>query len=334
MTLRVGVVGLGVGESHVAAFDAHPDCRVTTICDLSPETLAAVLARHPGKTAVTDAEAVLDDPDIDVVCIASYDDTHYSQIRRALLHGKHVLAEKPLCLHEYETAEIRDILKANPGLRLTSNLSLRTCPLFTEVRQAAAAGRFGRLFYLEADYLWGRRHKLENGWRGRMPFYSIIHGAGVHMVDLCLWLTGRRPVRVRAWGSGLACAPGTCAFDDFALLALEFSDGLMVKITANGGCVHPHFHRLAVFGSEGTFLHEPGAQTWIGREGRTCRETGTDVYPARERRPELVFSFVDSIVDPGRPALVSEDDVFAAMSVCHAAERSRREGGEVPVAYV
>ena len=53
-----------------------------------------------------------------------------------------------------------------------------------------AAGDLGRVYYMEADYNYGRIHKIVDGWRGAIDYYSVFLGGAVHMVDLLLWLTG------------------------------------------------------------------------------------------------------------------------------------------------
>ena len=65
---------------------------------------------------------------------ASHDEAHHKQVLKALENGKHVYVEKPLCLKK-KTKEIRDKLKSNSNLRISSNMVLRTCPLFVKVRE-------------------------------------------------------------------------------------------------------------------------------------------------------------------------------------------------------
>ena len=50
---------------------------------------------------------------------------------------------------------------------------------------------------IEADYLWGRKYKLEE-WRSKLKNYSIILGAGIHMIDLVMWLINSRPLCVQS----------------------------------------------------------------------------------------------------------------------------------------
>jgi predicted dehydrogenase len=83
---------------------------------------------------------ILDDPEVDLVCIASYDNFHYAQTMRALEHGKHVFVEKPFVLQEDEARVVYEQLRRHPRLRLSSNLVLRASPRFVDLRRRIDAG--------------------------------------------------------------------------------------------------------------------------------------------------------------------------------------------------
>lgn len=90
------MIGLGVGEKHIAGYQSDQRCHVTMLCDTSRSKLSEVGSRHPDCSLTTQPKDILTSPDIDVVSIASYDNCHRDQIVLALQHGKHVFVEKPL----------------------------------------------------------------------------------------------------------------------------------------------------------------------------------------------------------------------------------------------
>jgi predicted dehydrogenase len=104
--LRAAVIGLGVGEQHIAGYEVDSRCKVSTLCDFDATKLAQVARRHPGKILAQSAEDVLANPDIDVVSIATYEDVHCEQVVAAVEMGKHVFVEKPLCLSFVELERI------------------------------------------------------------------------------------------------------------------------------------------------------------------------------------------------------------------------------------
>jgi predicted dehydrogenase len=275
--------------------------------------------------------ALLTADDIDVVSIASYDSAHFEQIATALRSGKHVFAEKPMVVDEAQAREVRRLLVQRPDLRLSTNVPLRRSPRFLELRERIGAGELGTLFHAEGDYDFGRRHKLTEGWRGTVePAYSVVLGGAIHMVDLLLWLTGERPETVTAAVAGDIATRGTAFVpDDFVLAVLRCPSGMTWKVTANLGCVSPHFHGLRVYGTDATFanglpdavLHTAGGSTPV-----------TTPYPG-VHKSDLIGPFLDAIAT-GEDHGVTADDAFAALSVCFAIERARRSGAPEAVAWL
>ncbi len=329
--LSVGIIGLGVGEQHIAGYEAHPGARVTVLCDFDEARLGEVAERNPGRRTTTDAAELIADPGLDAVSIASYDSFHFEQVRDALAAGKHVFVEKPLCQSRAQADELWAAWREHPGLRLSSNLPLRMSPRFRQLRDWIAAGRLGDLYYLEGDYDYGRLWKITEGWRGDEEFYSVVQGGAVHMVDLLLWLAGRRVTEVMALGSRKATRDTKFGFDDFALAALTFEDGTVAKVTANFAIVHPHFHALKICGTDGTFINRrDDAELWVQRGDDAEPELVDAPYPGIHKG-DLLHSFVESIVT-GAPAEVTGEDVFDTMAVLFAIEDAAAAGGTVGVA--
>lgn len=325
--LGVGVIGLGVGEQLAATFAVHPDCRLVALCDLDETRAAAVGARYPGARRHASAEALIDDPAVQIVVVASYDQDHAAQIMRALNAGRHVFSEKPMCTTEVDAGPIRQALIRAPKLRMSSNTILRMSPRFRALRADIADGRMGRLFYAEADYNYGRLQKLTEGWRGQAPQYSVMVGGGIHMVDLLLWLTGLNVIEVSGYGNAIAGKSAGSRFDrnDLAVALLRFTDGTIAKIAANFGCVFPHFHRLIVYGTEATYENAlPDALRYVSRDPARPPDRIADEYPGMGKG-DLIPTFVDSVLGRGR-AIVEEKDIFMALAVCFAIDRSIASG--------
>jgi len=323
--LRVGVIGLGVGEQHAEAWDRHPDSEVVALCDFDPRRLDDVGRRFPGARQFERAADLLE-ADIEAVSIASYDSHHFEQVRTALARGLHVFVEKPLCTSEEEAAELRALHAGNPALRLSSNLPLRRSPRFIDLRRRIQAGELGRLYYAELDYEYGRLWKLTEGWRGRERFYSVMLGGGVHLIDMLLWLTGSSVTSVSATASNRIVSEGTqFGFDDLVVTLLQLDGGMVAKVAANFGCVHPHFHAVKVFGTEGTFVNGLGEATlWTG-DRRDPQATRLDTAYPGVHKGDLIHSFAEAILRGATPD-VTEEEVFRTLDVLFAIERAHRTG--------
>ena len=246
------MIGLGVGLHQARTLRESEDCELVSICDFDKSKLDTISSEFPSVNKTQNDQDILLDSDINLVCIASYDEFHYHQVITALNNGKHVYVEKPACLKHSELKDIYEKLKTFSNLRFSSNMVLRTCPLFNKVRNEILSKNMGDIYHLEADYLWGRKEKIISGWRAKADFYSIIHGAAVHMIDLILWIIGKKPIKVRALGSNIIVSKTKQKHNDFVIILLEFEDQLTVKISAHGGGIHPHFHALKIFGGKST----------------------------------------------------------------------------------
>ncbi|MDX6650817.1 MAG: hypothetical protein QOJ97_2768 [Solirubrobacteraceae bacterium] len=324
------MIGLGVGEQHAAAYAAHPEAEVVALCDLSEERLATVGAEHPGARLLASADELIAAPDIDAVSIASYDSFHHAQVKRALEAGKHVFVEKPLCQHENEAHELHALLRERPDLVLSSNLLLRVSPRFELLKRWVDEGRFGQIYYLEGAYDYGRLWKLTEGWRGDLDTYSVTLGGTVHIVDLLLWLTRDSVERVIARGSRLATQGTKFRFDDLVTATLELRSGAIANVTANFGCVHPHFHEVELWGTEATFQNAPGAATlWTDQGDGPVAEPVDAPYPDVPKGA-LIGSFVDAVT-AGTGPTVTAKEVFDVMAVCFAIDKAAASGERVEV---
>ena len=222
------VIGLGVGERHVASYRAIDGVDVKSVCDIDPVRLREVADRHEVVGRHTDYRKITEDPDIDVVSICSFDEAHVEQAISAFRHGKHVMIEKPVAL---TPADARRLLAAQQesGRLLTSNLILRASPRFLELRDRMALGEYGDIFYVEADYIHQILWKLTDGWRGRQSNYSVIYGGGIHLIDLVRWLLGREVVEVVGMANNILTCGSAYTSHDSAVNILRFEGDVLCK---------------------------------------------------------------------------------------------------------
>ena len=199
---NVGVIGLGVGERHLQYYLKSSFINKIKVYDFDTKKVNKLKSKYFNIEFVKNENEIIKSSEINIVSIASYDNYHAKQILKCLAYKKHIFVEKPICLYENELNKIYKAFKKKK-LKLSSNLVLRTAPLFIDLKKQISNGDFGKLFYLEADYLWGRINKFFS-WRSKMSYYSKIYGAAVHMIDLVVWLLDKYPSEVFATGNKIA----------------------------------------------------------------------------------------------------------------------------------
>jgi predicted dehydrogenase len=333
---RVGVIGLGVGLAHLEAAQMHPTVTSIVACDFDEAKLQAAQQKFSRVQRITThADEVVAAPDIDVVVVASYENNHHAQILAALKAGKHIFAEKPVCLFRTEAESIYQELQKRPQQHFSSNLILRRSPRFMEAKELVTKGELGKLFFLEGDYNYGRIQKITDGWRGKLPFYSPTLGGGIHIIDLMLWMSGARVKQVSALGNKIVTQDSTYRYNDCIVALLEFANGLIGKVAVNLGGIYPHHHRFSLYGTKATFENTLEGGLLFKRrdgEGSTTPEKIQSAYPG-VHKGELFKEFLNAIVRNERSE-PSIRETFDGLAICFAIDEAIAAGRSTSVSYL
>lgn len=267
---------------------------------------------------------VLQDPEIDAVSIASYDQYHTEQIIAGLRSGKHLFVEKPLCHVTEEAYEIVTELKKNISLRISTNLILRKSPRFIQLREMIANGELGSISNIKGAYNYGRLHKITSGWRSEMDYYSGVCGGGIHILDLMQWLLCSKISHVTAIGNQFHSQNTNFTENDLVNAILNFENGSVGCFTSDLGCVYPHFHVLEAYGTKGTFINQPGKALHFSERNNPLPHFIDTKYPGINKG-DLIFNFIESIFDSSKSEITLED-IFSSLAVCLAIDKSVKSG--------
>jgi len=200
-TIGVGVAGTGfIGPAHIEALRRNA-IQVLGLVEARPENARAKAAELGIPRSYETYEAMLADPDIDVVHIATPNLLHYPYAKAALLAGKHVICEKPLAMNSQESAELVKLAQETRKANVV-NFNIRMYPLVQQARSLVQSGELGRLFILQGSYLqdwllfdtdWNWRLEPELGGSLR-----AVGDIGSHWLDLMTFVTGLRVQEVFA----------------------------------------------------------------------------------------------------------------------------------------
>lgn len=213
----------------------------------TPRGSAAFAVRQNASRSFESVSALLEDPDVQVVWVASPNHLHYTHVRQALLAGKHVLAEKPLATQAGDAAELAD-LADQQGLRLGVGYQGRFHPALRALHERTVAGTFGEVAFVRAS--WQTQYAgLPDAWR-LDPESSggwAIMDIGTHTLDAALWLTGFPETHLI--GSRLSTQHWNVEVEDLAVLLLQMGNATAVVETATG--VQGPANRVEVHGTLG-----------------------------------------------------------------------------------
>ena len=192
--LGFAVVGLGVGQEHCRAIAQVPGARLVAVCDLDAGLLARVASQF-GCTAYRDFGALLADPDVQVVSIATPNGTHARLGIQAAQAGKHLVVEKPL---DVTLPAVDSLIAAAKvaGVKLAGIFQSRFHPLMRAMKTVVESGRLGRIYGIHGDLFWWRDDAYFAATQGRRRADWRVDGGGalatqgIHTLDLIQWLGG------------------------------------------------------------------------------------------------------------------------------------------------
>lgn len=318
--LNGAVIGLGIGEQHALAILNCKHSKLQQICDIDDQRSDYFKKKYdlPNLNIRTFNE-IVEDPSIDFISIASYDDAHFHQVKRGLDHGKHIFVEKPLCQTQAQLEELYKRAREK-GKNLTSNLVLRMAPLYVWLKKSIEIGKFGKIYSFDGDYLYGRLHKITQGWRATVKDYSIMEGGGIHIIDLMMFLLNQKPVLVQSLANKIASYGTKFQYRDFQAATFYFQNDIVGRVTANFGCMHPHQHVIRIFGTKGTFIYDDmGPRVYWHRD--ECKEVNIIQLDAKPgQKGILIPEFIQSTLSGNYWESVQRE--FDLMSVVLATDKS------------
>ncbi|WP_419758213.1 oxidoreductase [Acidisoma sp.] len=187
--IRTAIIGYGyVGRTfHAPLIRATPGFALTVIGSRRPET--AVRETAPEARVVSDPLAAATDPDVELVVIASPNESHAVLAEAALSAGKHVVVDKPFTVTLAEARRVAEV--ARQADRLLSVFQNRRWDSdFLTVQAALAEGRLGTLVHYESR-IDRYRPVVQDRWRERpIPGSGLWFDLGAHLVDQALLLFG------------------------------------------------------------------------------------------------------------------------------------------------
>ncbi len=296
--LQVAVAGLGFGEKvHLPALRACPGTEPVALWHPRPERLEAACraAELPGHS---DFAALLADPAVEAVVIATPPGPRFELARAALEAGKHLLLEKPVALEVSQVRALRR-LAIERGLSVAVDFEYRAVPVFQQLRALLSQGVLGDPWLVRFDWLMSSRADPGRAfsWASqRSEGGGVLGSLGTHAFDSLEWLIGpvrqlsaslstaihQRPLPASPERSGVVDA------DDVALLQLELetSSGESVpaqlslsSVTRAGRGCWLEFHgseATLILGSDNQVDYVHGFHLWLARPGEPLQPVPAD----------------------------------------------------------
>ena len=302
--LRVAIAGLGFGEKvHLEALKASPHWQPVALWHPRRYRVEAAAAAH-GRQGLSDFEALLAEPQIEALVIATPPQPRVALASAALNAGKHLMLEKPVGLDAGEVAELQRLALAQ-GLCVAVDFEYRAVPLFQQLAALLQQGVLGQPWLVKLDWLMSSRADASRPW----SWYSssaegggVLGALGTHAFDMLHWLVGPTLGLSAQLSTAIAQRPAPGG-DQLRPVDAEDIALIQLQLQGPGGVVVPAQMNLAsvtragrgcwleLYGSEATLVlgsdnqadYVHGFGLWMARPGEPLRPVAADPQLAFQR---------------------------------------------------
>lgn len=318
--LHVGVVGLGLGRCHVAAYAESAAIGRLVVCDPNAARREEITHDFPTvDKGYTQLEEMLHTEDLDAVSVVTPDHLHRAHAEMCLGAGCHVLLTKPLATNLHDgCAIVRAAEAASRKLMVAHEARFRAH--IRAIKAMLDAGELGDVIHLRIDDIGDKRAQFQDA-----PWYASTEanrtamvGTGIHEVDLLRHLIGRPIESVYAFGNRI----GSLAFpkDKTTAALFQFAGGAIGQVTVTyeahwprAGMISDH---LRLVGTKGIIVEHKLA---LDNQDEWTDLPQDAEWSDSTRR--CVQAFLASVLD-GVPVPVTGQDALASLAACVAADES------------
>ncbi len=192
---------------------------MSAVCDVNRDALNSVMVAYPGVRQTTDFNDILNDGSINALAIATPVTTHFDLARQGILHGKHILLEKPLC---QTAAQGKELVKLadEKNLRLMCDHTFCYTGAVRKIKEYIDSGELGEILYYDSVRV--NLGLFQND-------VNVIWDLAVHDLAIIDFLLPNRPNRVFAHG----VAHTENSMENIAYVTLGYEDSFIANFHVN-----------------------------------------------------------------------------------------------------
>lgn len=222
-TYGVALIGCGaMGAAHLDEIYCMEHVNVVAVCDTDEERAREFAHRYGAQRIETDYRALMDNPLVDIVIIATYPGSHLEILSACLAAGKHVICEKPLAATLEDGEKMVRLIRENPQCKVLVGYILRHNQTYRHVAEMIQNDAIGHPIVMRMTQ---NHHTMDwPKYKNLILNTSPIIDCGVHYYDVMRWFTGAEITAIR--GIGQKTEPdlpdGTY---NYGMTIAELSDG-------------------------------------------------------------------------------------------------------------
>ncbi len=318
-TVRWGIIGCGDVAENKSGPPLYqtPNSELVAVVRRDAAKAADFARRHGARRWYSDVNALLADPEVNAVYIASPHYLHVEHVTLAVQAGKAaILCEKPMGTGATAAQQIVDLCRAH-GIPLAVAYYRRCWPAVQKMRQLLAEGALGRIMHVRVQLCEpftddpGRSWLTDKGQSGGGPFAN----GGSHWIDLIRFLLGE-VTDVQAYTSSRARG---FEVEDTAALILRTADEALITYSASWGAAS--LNDFDITGMEGRLLVSPlsGGRLVLERVGREPEVF--DMARSGPAHAEFIRDLVPRLL-AGQPVTIPGEEAVPVWRIMEAAYQS------------
>lgn len=326
MTLGWGIVGTGWAADALVgpAITADPDSELVAVASRTKDRAREFATSQGAKRSYGSFDALLKDPDVQAVYIATPNALHAEQATAAARAGKHVLCEKPLATTAADAGVVVEAARS-AGVRLGTNFQARHYAPVEQIKGSIEAGEIGTIVAVQAESSPGFA-PLAN-WRTdpELAGMGAVNNLAVHPLDLVRYLVGSEVTEVAA----LTNAGRSGDLETLALILLRFQNGVLAYVNGNQETPFPQ-PDVEIYGTKGSIIGRNCTYFDLESEVVVRTTAGERSFSSdtKDGFQRAVAAFRLAVVEQRPPSAAGEDGL-RSVELVEGIARSVHEGAVV-----
>lgn len=335
--MNFAIIGCGViAFTHATALKAlkDQDCTLYAACDIIPEKADSFAKEHQVAHVYYNYQDVLNDPNVDIVCVCVPSGIHGEICIAASNANKAIICEKPMEITPEKIRQVIETVEKNHTL-MQCVFQRRMMPVAQAVRKAIADGKLGKICLADADLKYYRDQAYYNsaGWRGtwELDGGGALMNQGVHGVDLILWMLGDEIDTLYGKAKTLA---REIPVEDTAAGILQMKSGTVCVIQGATTAYPGYSTTFSIYGEKGTVIfNDEGIVEWnfINPEDAPPRPDSGEVVGGAQDPTKignyghiaLLKDINDAVCQQRSPLILPQEADLAVRVICGIYESSR-----------
>jgi dihydrodiol dehydrogenase / D-xylose 1-dehydrogenase (NADP) len=245
-----GVVGPGrIAQTFADGLKVLENVALYTVASTSLERATAFARKNGGEKTYTSYEALVSDPQVDAVYVATPHRYHFENVMLCLNAGKPVLCEKPLTVNAAETKKLIETSHSK-NIFLMEAVWTRCLPIYQQIRQWLDTGVIGEVKFMSSTFGIVVPKTADDRWLNPELAGGTLLDMGIYPISVSQWVTGQQPQSF-----SVQALRGKTGVDELTAVTLKYPNGVVSQF--NSTFLVDNVNDFFIYGTQGRIRIHP-----------------------------------------------------------------------------